>query len=167
MSEPDGMGERAHMPCVCCHVHVVGCARGIYSSEWKVAWRFIFFFFFFLCTWGNVQGTWSFLFLTCCDTPCDLLFFCPFDDTFLELQVCCFIFLFNLLDSWCAKRKVCGSRSNLHAGLCTVCTILLLVGRSLNLLCRSVDSLAHFGETFFFAFVTVMLHHFTSVLLAC
>lgn len=33
-SEPDdGMGERAHMPCVCCHVHVVGCARGIYCSE--------------------------------------------------------------------------------------------------------------------------------------
>lgn len=45
--KPDSAGERARMPCVCCHVHVVGCARGIYSPRVKgsLAIRF-----FFLCT---------------------------------------------------------------------------------------------------------------------
>lgn len=123
--------------------------------EWKVAWRFVFFFF---VPEEYSRGTWLFLFRIFSDTPC--CFFFVLMEFFSSFDFFCFRFLFNLLNSWCAK--FCGSRSNLHTGSRVVYTILLRFGPSSGLLCRLVDSLAHLN---IFAFVTVMLHHFTPVLL--
>lgn len=60
--KPNSVGERARMPCVCCHVHVVGCARGIYSPRVKGSLAIRFFFSLYLRNIHEAPGCFCFVF---------------------------------------------------------------------------------------------------------